>query len=169
MAYELDSEARERLRGLYSEMSDQELFDLAGKPEDLTETAREMLRAEFANRRLNFPVNEPDGPPSSAGHEYVPGYEVGRTLPDGSVALITFYDAIKTGEACDELEAEGIEVDVRDVSEKSTASGSFYGGPAVALQLIVSKQDRDRAVKVLREKMGLFPTQEVEESDPVVE
>ena len=166
MAYELDSEARERLRGLYSEMSDQELFALAGKPEDLTEIARELVRAEFANRRLNFPVDEP---PSSAGHEYVPGYEVGRTLPDGSVALITFHDAIEAGEACDALEDASIEVDVRDVSEKSTASGSFYGGPAVALQLIVSKHDRERAMKVLREKMGLFPLQEVEESDPVVD
>jgi hypothetical protein len=83
--------------------------------------------------------------------------------------LITFYDAMAAGNACDLLEAEGIEVNVRDVSEKDGTSGSLYGGPPVALEVIVQASDRERSVAILREKMGLFPLQEVEEADELVD
>ena len=99
----------------------------------------------------------------------LPKPEFGRKLADGRVVLTTFHDAIAAGEACDWLEGDGMDVDVRDVAEKSAGGGSFYGGPPVALQVIVTSGDRDRAVKILREKMGLFPLQEVEEADPVVD
>ena len=42
-------------------------------------------------------------------------------------------------------------------------------GLPVALEVIVPGKDRARAVTVLREKMGLFPLQEVEEADAVVD
>jgi len=99
----------------------------------------------------------------------LPTPEFGRKLPDGSVVLMTFHDAMAAGEACDWLEAEQIEVDVRDVSQRFSGGGSFYGGPPVALEVIVPGRNRARAVTILREKMGLFPLQEVEEADPVVD
>ena len=58
---------------------------------------------------------------------------------------------------------------MRDVSDKDTTGGSFYGGPAVALQMIVPGTERERSVKILREKMGLFPLQDVEVADELVD
>src|SRR6266702_3865780 len=112
---------------------------------------------------------EQRGNPYSADRKTLPKPEFGRKMPDGSVVLMTFHDAMAAGDACDYLEAEAIEVDVRDVSDKSTGGGSFYGGPPVALEVIVPGADRARAGKILREKKGLFPLQEVEEADELVD
>jgi len=169
MARELDSEMLRRLQEHYGEMSDGELLDLASKPADLTDVAREVLHGELTHRGINLEGMEPRENPFSAVRNPLPKPEFGRKLPDGSVVLMTFHDAMAAGDACDYLEAEAIEVDVRDVSDKSTGGGSFYGGPPVALEVIVPGADRARAVKILREKMGLFPLQEVEEADELVD
>ena len=165
MGRELDSEILRRLQQQYGEMSDGELLNLAEQPDDLTEIALEVLRGEITRRGLKPDVAEV----SDAGRYGLPMPEFGTKLPDGSVVLMTFHDAMAVGNACDFLEGEGIEVNVRDVSEKDTTGGSFYGGPPVSLQVIVGARDRDQAVKILREKMGLFPLQEVEEADAVVD
>jgi hypothetical protein len=165
MARELDSELLGRLQRQYGEMSDGELLNLVAEPDDLTEVALEVLRGEITRRGLKPEVAEV----SDAGGYGLSQPEFGTKLADGSVVLMTFHDAMAVGNACDSLEAEGIEVNVRDVSEKDATSGSFYGGPPVSLQLIVKVGDQDRAVKILREKMGLFPLQEVEEADAVVD
>jgi hypothetical protein len=146
-------------------MSDGELLELAGTPDDLTDVALEVLRGEMTHRGLKPEAAEASGVTAHG----LPKPEFGRKLPDGSVVLITLYDAMAAGNACDYLEADGIEVNVRDVSEKDAASGSFYGGPPVALQVIVPGADRARSVVILREKMGLFPLQEVEEADELVD
>jgi hypothetical protein len=130
--------------------------------------AREVMRGEMAHRGLKL-EDAPIDPFTPKERDWLPKPEFGAKLPNGTVVLTTFYDAIAAGEACDWLEAEGMEVDVRDVSEKSSVGGSFYGGPPVAMQVIVAVRDRDRAMKILREKMGLFPLREVEEADPVVD
>jgi hypothetical protein len=165
MAHELDSEMLRRLQEQYGEMSDAELLELAAKPADLTDVALEVLRGEMTHRGLKLTAAEESEP----GAHALPKPEFGKKLPDGSVVLMTFHDAMAASNACDYLEAEGIEVDVRDVSEKDTTSGSFYGGPPVALEVIVPGTDRARSVAILREKMGLFPLQEVEEADEVVD
>jgi hypothetical protein len=165
MARELDSDLLRRLQEQYREMSDEELLGLAAKPDDLTEVALEVLRGEMTHRGLK-PGAAEDSPGDLRG---MPRQEFGTRLPDGSVVLITFYDAMAAGNACDLLEAEGIEVNVRDVSEKDGTSGSLYGGPPVALEVIVQASDRERSVAILREKMGLFPLQEVEEADELVD
>ncbi len=164
MARELDSEILRRLQQQYGEMSDGELLNLAEQPDDLTEVALEVLRGEITHRGLKPEAVEV----SDAGGYGLPMPEFGTKLPDGSVVLMTFHDAMAAGNACDFLEAEGIEVNVRDVSEKG-GIGTMYGGPPVSLQVIVKVGDQDRAVKILREKMGLFPLQEVEEADAVVD
>jgi hypothetical protein len=98
----------------------------------------------------------------------LPKPEFGAEIAKGMVVLTTFYDAIAAGEACDWLEDDGMDVDVRDVSQKG-GLGTTYGGPPVSLQVIVGARDRERAMKILREKMGMFPLQEVEEADAVVD
>ena len=162
MARELDSEMLRRLQESYGEMSDGELLGLAAKPGDLTEVAQEVLRGEMTRRgvKLDGMVPTEDARPKP---------QFGTKLPDGRVVLMTFHDAMAAGKACDWLEEDGIEVDVRDVSDKSSGGGSFYGGPPVALEVIVPSGDRVRAVTILREKMGLFPLQEVDEPDAEVD
>jgi hypothetical protein len=167
MARELDSEMLRRLQEQYGEMSDGELLGLAATPDDLTDVALEVLRGEMTHRGI-----KPDAAVQEASADE--GYalarpEFGQKLPDGSVVLMTFHDAMAAGDACDYLEAEDIDVRVRDVSEKNSGGGSFYGGPPVAMEVIVPGKDRARAVVILREKMGLFPLQEVEEADELVD
>jgi len=164
MARELDSEILRRLQQQYGEMSDGELLELVGQPDDLTEVALEVLRGEITHRGLKPEALEA----SDAGRYGLSQPEFGTKLADGSVVLMTLHDAMAVGNGCDFLEAEGIEVTVRDVSEKG-GIGTMYGGPPVSLQVIVKVADQDRAVKILREKMGLFPLQEVEEADAVVD
>jgi hypothetical protein len=169
MARELDSEMLRRLQENYGEMSDGELLGLAAKPDDLTDLALEVLRGEMTRRGIKPEAAVREDALVGVSREALARPEFGTKLPDGRVVLMTFHDAIAAGDACDWLEAEGIEVDVRDVSEKSAGGGSFYGGPPVALEVIVPVRDRARAVEILRAKMGLFPAQEVEEADAVVD
>ncbi|MDR3746284.1 MAG: DUF2007 domain-containing protein [Acidobacteriaceae bacterium] len=176
-------------------MGDGEILALATRPDDLTEAAQEALRTEMASRRLQAPV-EPTmesrsvgrddpfaGVKSFAGADSYAGVEIptltqrapelkpetGSKLEKGSASLMIFHDAIAAGTACDALEAEGIEINVRDVAEAHATGGSFYGGPAVALQIIVAQSDLNRAMEILRKKMGLFPGQEVEVADELVD
>jgi hypothetical protein len=169
MAYELDSQMREGLRRQYSAMSDGELLQLAARPNDLTDMAQEVLRAEMQSRRLEakqaVPLPDPFGLPRA---NLMPKPEFGKAIEKGKVALITLYDAIEAGQACDALEEDGVEIEMRDLSQ-TQGRGSFYGGSPIALQLIVSERDRERAVGVLREKMRLFPLEEIAEPDAMVD
>ena len=167
MGRELDSEMLRRLQENYREMSDGELLRLAAAPEDLTNAAREVLRGEMAGRKLKLEDAARD-PFAAMERDPLPKPEFGSQSAKGMVVLTTFYDAIAAGEACDWLEADGMDVDVRDVSQKG-GLGTVYGGPPVSLQVIVGARDRERAMKILREKMGLFPLQEVEVADAVVD
>jgi hypothetical protein len=168
MARELDSEMLGRLQQTYSEMSDRELFDLAARPDDLTEIAHEVLRTEMTSRGIERALEEPTGGPPMSGRE-LPKVDWGDRLPGERIVLMTFHDAISAGNASDWLEEVGITTDMEDVSDKTTGGGSFYGGPPVALQVIVKKADLDRAMGVLRDKMGLFPLQEVEVADELID
>jgi hypothetical protein len=187
MRDELDSQGQwQRLVDLYRAMSDGELLELAERPGDLTETALGVLRNEMGSRRLQveaesgfsaeekrlseagaflgaefpaFAQREPEMKPEVAA----------KGLAKGTVVLMTFHDAIVAGEAIDLLETEGMEIEVRDVAKEQGGGGSFYGGPPVALQVIVQQRDLRRAMAILREKMGLFPGQEVEEADEAID
>lgn len=165
MGRELDSQVLGRLQEHYRGMSDGELLRIAARPEDLTEMAREVMRGEMTGRRLKM-EEAAAGPFTAMEQDPMPKF--GTKLADGMVVLTTFHDAMEAGEACDWLEKEEMEVDVRDVSVRDGV-GTLYGGAPVALQVIVGARDRERAMKILRGKMGLFPLQEVEEADPVVD
>jgi len=175
-----------RMVELYRAMSDGELLGLAAKPGDLTDEAQDVLRNEMGSRRLQ--VEAESGFSAEAGRlagagaylgtEFYTGAQrepemkpesVAKGLAKGTVVLTTFHDAIAAGEAIDVLEAEEIEIEVRDVAAAQAGGGSFYGGPPVALQIIVQQRDLRRGMQILREKMGLFPGQEVEEADEAVD
>jgi hypothetical protein len=173
MERELDSELLGRLQRHYGEMSDGELLRLAASAGDLTDMAQEVLRGEMQSRKLKLEdaVGDPFAAMERAGliRDPLPKPEMSTELARGMVALRTFHDAIEAGTACDCLEAEGLEIDVRDVTAPNSGLGSMYGGPPVALQLIVRGADRERAMAILRAKMGLFPLQEVEGTDAQVD
>lgn len=185
MAYELDSEASERLRKLYGAMSDSELLDLAAKPGDLTDIAQLVLRGELANRNLKVDAAEGErrwatdsfaGSASASGAApAVAGVMGAAPVVDqpqesddhpGESYLIVFYDAIKAAQACEALEAAEIWFRLEDIAKP--AEDGMYGR-AVTLRISVRKQDHERAVAVLRREMGLFPLPEVTEADPVVD
>jgi hypothetical protein len=187
MRDELDTQGQwQRLVELYRAMSDGELLELAERPGDLTEIAQGVLRTEMGSRRLQ--VEAESGFAAEAGRlagagaylgtEFYTGAQrepemkpepAAKGLARGMVVLTTFHDAIAAGEACNYLEAEEMEIEVRDVAKEQGGGGSFYGGPPVALQVIVQQREMRRAMAILREKMGLFPGQEVEEADEAVD
>ena len=180
-----------RLVELYRAMGDEELLGLAERPGDLTEIAQGVLRSEMGSRRLQVetaPAAETGhmgmAERAAAGADYYAGLgfpvvaqrepemkpePVAKGLAKGTVVLTTFHDAIAAGEAINYLEAEEIEIEVRDVAETHSGGGSFYGGPPVALQIIVQQRELRRAMQILREKMGMFPGQEVEVADEAID
>jgi hypothetical protein len=191
MRNELDSQGQwQRLVDLYREMSDEELLALAARPDDLTDEAQGVLRTEMGSRRLQpAAVHTAEAglsvaaerfaeAGSSTGVEFYTRVQrepdlkpepVAKGLARGMAYLTTFHDAIAAREACDLLEAEEMEIEVRDVAKAHAGSGSFYGGPPVALQVIVQLRELGRAMAILREKMGMFPGQEVEVADEAID
>jgi hypothetical protein len=188
MAFERDSEMLQRLQSHYGEMSDGEL--LAANPEDLTDLAAEVLRGERSRRGL-----KPEAPPEASmgsrrafqaqapeawSNAAMPAVMLGSqpTLdmaqPENSgvgakeTLLGSFHDALEVGRACEFLEANEVPFRIEDVAKPRSGSG-VYDSPPVALNLIVGKADRERAMAILRQKMGLFPLQEVEEADAAVD
>jgi hypothetical protein len=189
MGRELDSQALQRLQEYYGEMSDGELLGIAERPDDLTEVAREVMRGEMAARKLKVEAPEPEAGPRWASDALgqsawmSPGIsdsilgsspELDMAPPKrssiaaGESLLSTFHDAIEAGRACDFLKEAEVPFRLEDVA-KPRSGFRGYDNPPVALNLIVDKMDRERAMAVLRKEMGLFPLQEVEEADPVVD
>lgn len=189
MAYELDSQGWERLRKLYGEMSDAELVKLAGHPDDLTDVAQQVLRGEMSRRNLKpeqqvgavaerrwasdsfaESASGAGSSPTVAG-VMAAGPVVDEPQPSdehpGESYLLVMHDAIRAGQACEVLEAEEIWFRLEDISAPS--ADAMYAGPVVALRISVRTADHDRAVSVLRKKMGLFPLPEVAEPDAVVD
>ena len=178
MPYELDSEMRSRLIRYYQQVSDKELLDAAVKAEDLTPMAQEVVRAELSSRGLgNAWVAPPEDGPASRPtptevpeplrerwRDTLPKFQSAAPLGRGKVSLITFYDAIEAGKACDSLDAAEISLEVKDLSQ-TDGRGSEWGGPPIALQLVVDERDRNRAMQLLREEMGLFPIENIAEPD----
>jgi hypothetical protein len=141
-----------RLTALYHDMSDTQLLDLHADAANLTDDAQEVLRAEMRSRGLKVPA--PAAAEESQPAEYVPDL-VTDLHSDGLVALITFYNGLDLGLACDHLGDAGIELTVQPYPGTDVSAAAF--------QIRVAPADRARAEETLHEKMGLFPKQEVEE------
>jgi hypothetical protein len=191
MAMELDSEMLGRLQSQYGAMSDGELQELAAKPDDLTDMALEVLRGEMTRRNLKAAVDPALAVPASSGwpQDQVQGAWPESAIPTGILGsaptldmaepedsgvapgetlLGRFHDAIEVGHACQFLEQYEVEFRLMDMA-KPRSGLRMYEAPPVALDLIVAKTDRERAMAVLRKEMGLFPLQEVEEADAEVD
>jgi hypothetical protein len=151
-------------------MSDEELLELAAGIDDLTDVAADVLRREMRDRRLEVkPAELLSDLIGTWRPNQLPKPVLEENLGSGKVALITLDDAIRVSGACDLLEQEGVEVEVRDVSRPHQRRGTRADGTNVQLQLVVAEADKDRAVQILRGKMGLFPLQEVAEPDAMVD
>jgi hypothetical protein len=165
MANELDSHGEwQRMVDRYRDMSDGELLALASGIDDLTETAGDVLRGVLQERglRMEAPASAAANVPRVVASE---GWSSGRSgAGSGEVALMTFHDAMSAGRACDFLEDGEVEFEMKDVS---TIQAGY--GRAVSLDLIVHPKDRERAMAILRETMGLFPLQEVDVADEAVD
>ena len=165
MAHELDSQGEwQRLYDRYHAMSDDELLELADDVGGLTELAGGVLRQEMRDRGLEGSPLAVVAPPAALSW-WSPG--ANGVIERGDGALMVFHDAIDAGRACTFLEEREVDFEMRDVSNKQT--GMRYEAPPVALQLVVAKANRERAMAVLREKMGLFPLQEVDEADELID
>jgi hypothetical protein len=189
MGRELDSQALQRLQEYYGEMSDGELLGIAERPDDLTDMAREVMQGEMAARSLKVEAPQPETGHRWASDGSTEGAWASQTIsgtilgsspeldmapPQRSVVgageslLSTFHDAIEAGRACDFLKEAEVPFRLEDVAKPRNGLRA-YESPPVALNLIVDKKDRERSMGVLRKEMGLFPLQEVEEADPVVD
>jgi len=164
-----------RLQENYGAMSDGELQAMAARPDDLTDMALEILHGEMARRRLDAvqPIDAvamremPDGfggdPFASLGMRPTWGRPENVAERKDWVSLMVFYDAIELGRACDFLEEQEIEFEIHDRSKPPSALTPFQR--SVEMDLGVRQVDQQRAMAILREKMGLFPLQEVEVAD----
>jgi hypothetical protein len=149
-----DENELNRLTALYHDMSDTQLLDLHADAANLTDEAQDVLRAEIRSRRLVVPTAEEAD--ESKPPEYVPDLVTGLN-DDGLVALITFYNGLDLGLACDHLGDAGIELAVKPFPGTDVSAAAF--------QIRVAPADQARAEEILRQKMGLFPKQEVEDDD----
>ena len=147
---------RERLGGIYGEMSDGELLVLEGSSGDLTEVAQEALRGEMGRRGL-------EALPAEDG---LPEMEAGEGA-DGWRTLHVFSQTFEAQAAFRLLERDGIEFAVEDRSVD--ARGEPVAGPAVQLALMVEAVDWERSVKVLRREAGLFPEAVVDPRGSAIE
>jgi hypothetical protein len=191
MGRELDSQALQRLQEYYGEMSDGELLRLAEKPEELTDMAREVMRGEMAARKLKLEAAQPEmehrwaGDALGQGSWTTPGaadrvlgsapvleapIDRGDWIKPNEAWLGVFHDAFAVDRACQFLEENDIPFRLHDSLDSSRPrKGTRFDGPGVALDMIVAASDLDRAKSILRKNMGLFPLQEVEEADAVVD
>jgi hypothetical protein len=175
---------QERLHKLYHEMSDEHLLDLASDAEDLTDEARLVLAKELRERGLtpaphvamqpiaaatDEPVEETVEPEREEGFGAgVPGMfpggaaameqalEAPRARKDGLMSLISFYDGMQLGKACEILEADNMEPVIEPIA------GDPLSGVPARFEVWLEKGQIERAQALLRLKMGLFPAAEVD-------
>lgn len=174
MAEDQGREQVQRLEGLYRAMGDDELVELAARPEDLTATASEVLADEMRRRGMEAAeITEAEGREDSdetvglpAAGDLMPE-NLGATGPE--IELITFHDALAAGRACEFLEEAGIAFHLADVSGPKDGLGSFDGGPPVALRITVAMEELQRGQSILRKQMGLFPLENIAVPDELVD
>jgi hypothetical protein len=142
----------ERLCALYDEKSDDELLGMYADRDDLTEVAQQALAETMRGRGLEggggtaVEVDEPESDTQDV--------EVGRD----ERAVWTFADAFEAREAIRVLNEAGI---WQRVVDRTQSADALRGRVQMELMLIVRSEDLDAAVRLLREKIGLFPKPEV--------
>jgi rubredoxin len=126
---------RERLQEVYAGMVDGELIQLGEDAAELTEEARDMLKAEMERRGLSFHYNETPEPP---GAEFVSRVTVGR-FRDLSEALL----------AKGLLESAGIECFLAD--QDMVRMDWYYSNAIGGMRLQVKEEDAASATEILEQ------------------
>lgn len=149
-ASRLMSNAEQRLQHTYAAMEDDELIDLVRAKSELTELALKAAEAEMKVRGLAMPEDEL---PAQSG-ESEP--QLHRAEDDVAlVELMTFQIATDAKTALDALDDQGIAVRMEPAMRRLTEDG-----PKIKtnwLTIFVERSRHEDAVRVLRERMGLFP------------
>lgn len=147
----------QRLQQLYGAMSDDELLRLAADKAELTEVAQQAIDAEMTTRGLELPVEEE--PLSDAATPDLPAAEDDASL----VSLFVSQSAVEANKAATCLEEAEIPFELRPQRYRDTEDGPWK--TSGLLEIVVERERKQDGVRILREKMGLFPLAEVDESD----
>jgi hypothetical protein len=75
--------------------------------------------------------------------------------------LHTFFDALDAGKACGHLETSAIPFSVENLSTPQQGVSRFQEDPPIQIELLVRREDLQRARECLRELMHLFPEREI--------
>ena len=148
----------EKLSALYGEKSDEELLDLQEQSDGLTALAQQALAGVMRERGLGgrgAAAVESRGDGESEGGE---GDVVGDLVGEDEGLVYLFHDAFEAREAIRHMKEAGIAhrmMDWHRVEPERMASQT-----GVDLGLVVRRSDAKRAVMVLKEKLGLFPSPE---------
>jgi hypothetical protein len=128
----------ERLREEYRSRADEELLKLAGQGEELTETAREALRAELARRGIEAAVPEPP-----------PAQPEGFTIDpeDSIVAIQSFQDLPRALLAKSLLDSAEIQCFL--VDDNTVRMDWFLANALGGIRLAVRREDADAALDLL--------------------
>ena len=136
----------EKLSALYGEKSDGELLALYEKREGLTEMAQQALTGVMRERGLA----------ERGAEEAVSAVESsGETVGEDEGLIYMFHDAFEAREAKRHMREEGIAHRMLDWHEVEPEMERSHTG--LDLGLVVRKGDAQRAVQVLKERLGLFP------------
>jgi hypothetical protein len=130
---------RRRLAESYAEKTDGELENLARQASELTESAREELRAELAKRGLY--IGQLEGSAAAPAQD-VPEF---RDL----VTIRAFWNLLEAELAKGLLDAAGIESFLFD--DKMVGQNVFYANALGGVKLRVDPQNADEANRILDE------------------
>ena len=119
----------------YSSQADGELEQVAGRAYELTESAREVLRAEMARRGLNAPIVP-----------YRPGDEVEMR---NMVAIRRFRDLPEALLAKGSLESAGVECALAD--DNVVRLDWFWSNLMGGIKLLVDREDAEAANEILNQ------------------
>lgn len=144
------SNAEQRLQHTYAAMEDDELLDLVRAKSELTEGALKAAEAEMNIRGLSMPEDEL---PAQSGESEPQLHSAEDDV--ALVELMTFQIATDAKIALDALDDQGIAVRMEPAMRRLTEDG-----PKIKtnwLTIFVERSRHEDAVRVLRERMGLFP------------
>jgi hypothetical protein len=150
----------QQLCALYAEKRDAQLQEMYAQREDLTEVAERALEQVMRSRNL-VPLTQ--APESPAGDPVQAG--ASPTLNADEVDVWTSTDAFEAGEALRLLTEAGFSP--RAVNWNDLNPEAEERRPPVNLGIVVRRSEAHAAQKLLGERMGLFPTGEVD--DPFAE
>lgn len=138
---------RERIAGVYSRMSDEELKRLAASGDEFTSIAREVLSAEIARRGLNLSISPAsDESPAAPGAAVAVSEDTAVEL-DRTVTLRRFLYLPEALLAKGTLESAGIRAYVMD--ENMIRLDWFISNAPGGLRLQVHEEDVEEAEAIL--------------------